>query len=59
MGGDLRATSELGVGSTFELVLRRVSTVGGAPTERRRSASAVRKRNVGAARTGGRRAVNG
>jgi signal transduction histidine kinase len=35
MGGDLRATSELGVGSTFELVLRRVSTVGGAPTERR------------------------
>ena len=35
MGGDLRASSELGVGSTFELVLRRVSTVGGAPVERR------------------------
>ncbi|HKP14885.1 MAG TPA: ATP-binding protein [Gemmatimonadaceae bacterium] len=35
MGGDIRATSELGVGSTFELVLRRVSTVGGAPSERR------------------------
>ncbi|MBW8768131.1 MAG: GAF domain-containing protein, partial [Gemmatimonadetes bacterium] len=27
MGGDLRAPSELGVGSTFELVLRRVSEV--------------------------------
>jgi signal transduction histidine kinase len=35
MGGDLRASSELGVGSTFELVLRRVTTVGGAPVERR------------------------
>jgi len=35
MGGDLRVTSELGVGSTFELVLRRVVTVGGAPVERR------------------------
>ena len=35
MGGDLRATSELGVGSTFELVLRRVSEVGGEPAERR------------------------
>jgi len=34
MGGDLRATSELGVGSTFELVLRRVSEVGGEPAER-------------------------
>jgi hypothetical protein len=27
--------SELGVGSTFEVVLRRVVTVGGAPVERR------------------------
>jgi signal transduction histidine kinase len=35
MGGDLRATSELGVGSTFELVLRRVSEVGGDAMERR------------------------
>ena len=35
MGGDLRVTSELGVGSTFEVVLRRVVTVGGAPVERR------------------------
>ncbi|PYP75948.1 MAG: hypothetical protein DMD35_20075 [Gemmatimonadetes bacterium] len=35
MGGDLRATSELGVGSTFELVLRRASTVGGDRMERR------------------------
>jgi signal transduction histidine kinase len=35
MGGDLRATSELGVGSTFELVLRRVSEVGGESMERR------------------------
>jgi len=35
MGGDLRATSELGKGSTFELVLRRVVTVGGMPMERR------------------------
>jgi signal transduction histidine kinase len=35
MGGDLRVTSELGVGSTFEVVLRRVSTVGGEPAERR------------------------
>jgi len=35
MGGDLRVTSELGVGSTFELVLRRVSEVGGDPMERR------------------------
>ena len=35
MGGDLRATSELGVGSTFELVLRRVSEVGGEAMERR------------------------
>jgi signal transduction histidine kinase len=35
MGGDLRVTSELGVGSTFELVLRRVSEVGGEPMERR------------------------
>jgi signal transduction histidine kinase len=35
MGGDLRVTSELGVGSTFEIVLRRVVTVGGAPVERR------------------------
>jgi len=35
MGGDLRVTSEVGVGSTFELVLRRVVTVGGAPVERR------------------------
>ena len=35
MGGDLRASSQLGVGSTFELVLRRVTTVGGAPVERR------------------------
>jgi PAS domain S-box-containing protein len=37
MGGDLRVTSELGVGSTFEIVLRRVVTVGGAPVERRSS----------------------
>jgi signal transduction histidine kinase len=37
MGGDLRVTSELGVGSTFEIVLRRVVTVGGAPEERRSS----------------------
>jgi signal transduction histidine kinase len=35
MGGDLRARSELGTGSTFELVLRRVVAVGGEPTERR------------------------
>jgi signal transduction histidine kinase/CheY-like chemotaxis protein len=35
MGGDLRVTSELGAGSTFEVVLRRVVTVGGAPVERR------------------------
>ncbi|HKH90754.1 MAG TPA: ATP-binding protein [Gemmatimonadaceae bacterium] len=35
MGGDLRARSELGVGSTFELILRRVVNVGGSPTERR------------------------
>jgi signal transduction histidine kinase len=35
MGGDLRVTSEVGRGSTFELVLRRVVTVGGAPVERR------------------------
>ena len=35
MGGDLRARSELGVGSTFELLLRRVVNVGGSPTERR------------------------
>jgi signal transduction histidine kinase/CheY-like chemotaxis protein len=35
MGGDLRVTSELGTGSTFELVLRRVVSVGGAPMERR------------------------
>jgi len=35
MGGDLRATSELGVGSTFEPVLRRVSEVGGESMERR------------------------
>ena len=35
MGGDLRASSEEGVGSTFELVLRRVVTVSGAPVERR------------------------
>jgi signal transduction histidine kinase len=35
MGGDLRVTSELEVGSTFEVVLRRVVTVGGAPIERR------------------------
>jgi len=35
MGGDLRATSELGVGSTFELVLRRVLEVGGEAMERR------------------------
>jgi hypothetical protein len=28
-------TSEVGRGSTFELVLRRVVTVGGAPVERR------------------------
>ena len=35
MGGDLRVTSELGVGSAFEIVLRRVVTVGGAPVERR------------------------
>jgi signal transduction histidine kinase len=35
MGGNLRVTSELGVGSTFEVVLRRVVTVGGAPVERR------------------------
>jgi signal transduction histidine kinase len=35
MGGDLRATSELGKGSTFELVLRRVMNVGGIPMERR------------------------
>ena len=35
MGGDLRVTSELGVGSTFEVILRRVVTVGGAPVERR------------------------
>ncbi|HEX7980050.1 MAG TPA: ATP-binding protein [Gemmatimonadaceae bacterium] len=38
MGGDLRATSELGVGSTFELVLKRVSEVGGEPAERRSGA---------------------
>jgi signal transduction histidine kinase len=37
MGGDLRATSELGVGSTFELVLRRVSEVGGEPERRSRA----------------------
>ncbi|MFL5618658.1 MAG: ATP-binding protein [Gemmatimonadaceae bacterium] len=35
MGGDLRVTSELGVGSTFEVVLRRVVTVAGGPVERR------------------------
>ncbi|HEU4722361.1 MAG TPA: ATP-binding protein [Gemmatimonadaceae bacterium] len=35
MGGDLRVTSEVGHGSTFELVLRRVVTVGGSPVERR------------------------
>jgi len=35
MGGDLRVTSELGAGSTFEVVLRRVVSVGGAPVERR------------------------
>jgi len=35
MGGDLHVTSELGKGSTFELVLRRVVSVGGAPMERR------------------------
>jgi signal transduction histidine kinase len=35
MGGDLRVRSELGVGSTFELILRRVTDIGGAPTERR------------------------
>ena len=35
MGGDLRVSSELGKGSTFELVLRRVTTVGGTPVERR------------------------
>jgi hypothetical protein len=35
MGGDLRVRSELQVGSTFELVLRRVIEVGAAPTERR------------------------
>jgi hypothetical protein len=35
MGGDLRVHSELGVGSTFELILRRVTAAGGAPTERR------------------------
>jgi PAS domain S-box-containing protein len=35
MGGDLRATSELGVGSTFEIALRRVVTVGGESVERR------------------------
>ena len=35
MGGDLRVRSELEVGSTFELVLRRVIEVGAAPTERR------------------------
>jgi PAS domain S-box-containing protein len=35
MGGDLRVTSRLGAGSTFEVVLRRVVSVGGAPVERR------------------------
>jgi signal transduction histidine kinase len=35
MGGDLHVTSELGTGSTFELVLRRVVSVGGAPMDRR------------------------
>jgi signal transduction histidine kinase len=35
MGGDLRARSQLGAGSTFELVLQRVLVVGGEPTERR------------------------
>ncbi|MEO6525478.1 MAG: PAS domain-containing protein [Gemmatimonadaceae bacterium] len=35
MGGDLRVRSELLVGSTFELVLRRLATVGGTPVERR------------------------
>ena len=34
-GVAVRATSELGVGSTFELVLRRASTVGGDRMERR------------------------
>jgi signal transduction histidine kinase/CheY-like chemotaxis protein len=50
MGGDLRVTSEVGVGSTFELVLRRVTTVGGAPVERRtrtdRRNEAERRRGV-------------
>jgi signal transduction histidine kinase len=35
MGGELRVTSEVGHGSTFELVLQRVVTVGGSPVERR------------------------
>ena len=49
MGGDLRATSELGVGSTFEIILRRVSTVGGEPVERR---SKRERRMEGERRTG-------
>ncbi len=50
MGGDLRVTSALGEGSTFELMLRRVTTVGGAPVERRsrpdRRNEAERRRGV-------------
>jgi signal transduction histidine kinase len=50
MGGELRVTSELGVGSTFDLVLRRVTTVGGASVERRmrtdRRNEAERRRGV-------------
>jgi signal transduction histidine kinase len=49
MGGDLRVTSELGVGSTFEVVLRRVVTVGGAPVERR---SRRERRSEGERRSG-------
>jgi len=50
MGGDLRVTSTVGEGSTFELVLKRVTTVGGAPVERRtrndRRNEAERRRGV-------------
>ena len=52
MGGDLRATSELGVGSTFELILKRVSEVGGEPTERRSGAD---RREEDDRRSGGER----
>jgi PAS domain S-box-containing protein len=56
MGGDLRAQSELGVGSTFELVLRRVVAVGGAAVERgsRRERQMEAERRSGADRREGR-----